>query len=64
MTKLTDLTIAEAREGLRDKSFSARELAQAHFEAIEAANEALNACLLYTSPSPRDTERSRMPSSA
>ena len=25
---------------------------------------ALTACLLYTSPSPRDTERSRMPSSA
>ena len=24
----------------------------------------LSACLLYTSPSPRDTERSRMPSSA
>ena len=24
----------------------------------------LTACLLYTSPSPRDTERSRMPSSA
>ncbi|GAB5885691.1 hypothetical protein JMUB7557_27750 [Staphylococcus aureus] len=24
----------------------------------------VNACLLYTSPSPRDTERSRMPSSA
>ena len=24
----------------------------------------LNSCLLYTSPSPRDTERSRMPSSA
>ena len=23
-----------------------------------------NICLLYTSPSPRDTERSRMPSSA
>ena len=23
-----------------------------------------SACLLYTSPSPRDTERSRMPSSA
>ena len=23
-----------------------------------------NSCLLYTSPSPRDTERSRMPSSA
>ena len=26
--------------------------------------ETLNACLLYTSPSPRDRTRSRMPSSA
>ena len=26
--------------------------------------ELLRNCLLYTSPSPRDTERSRMPSSA
>ena len=26
--------------------------------------ESLNACLLYTSPSPRDRTRSRMPSSA
>ena len=48
MTKLTDLTIAEAREGLRDKSFSARELTQAHIEAIEAANGALNAFVLPT----------------
>ena len=30
-------------------------------EAIDVLNEV---CLLYTSPSPRDTERSRMPSSA
>ena len=29
-----------------------------------ATEERLVACLLYTSPSPRDTERSRMPSSA
>ena len=28
------------------------------------ANEGFNACLLYTSPSPRDNRRSRMPSSA
>ena len=27
-------------------------------------NEHFQICLLYTSPSPRDTERSRMPSSA
>ena len=29
-----------------------------------AIDEKYRACLLYTSPSPRDTERSRMPSSA
>ena len=31
---------------------------------IEAAESYLKACLLYTSPSPRDRTRSRMPSSA
>ena len=31
---------------------------------VEAARNALKACLLYTSPSPRDVEESRMPSSA
>ena len=30
----------------------------------EPIMEVINICLLYTSPSPRDTERSRMPSSA
>ena len=29
-----------------------------------AVNELLTICLLYTSPSPRDVEESRMPSSA
>ena len=29
-----------------------------------AAQQRIEACLLYTSPSPRDTRRSRMPSSA
>jgi aspartyl-tRNA(Asn)/glutamyl-tRNA(Gln) amidotransferase subunit A len=48
VSKLTDLTIAEAREGLRDKSFSAQELAKAHLDAIEAANEALNVYVLPT----------------
>ena len=36
-------------------------------DAIQDFNEALDeveACLLYTSPSPRDMRRSRMPSSA
>lgn len=48
MTDLTDLTIAEAREGLRAKSFSAAELTQAHLDAIETSNAALNAYVLPT----------------
>ena len=30
----------------------------------DAMNDVANTCLLYTSPSPRDMRRSRMPSSA
>ena len=33
-------------------------------EGSNSWDKALEACLLYTSPSPRDTIRSRMPSSA
>ena len=39
-------------------------LAPAEEEANEALAEAAEACLLYTSPSPRDATLSRMPSSA
>ena len=31
---------------------------------LRAQHDALRTCLLYTSPSPRDVEESRMPSSA
>ena len=48
VTGLTDLTIAAARDGLRAKDFSARELTETHMQAIEAANEALNAYVLPT----------------
>ena len=34
------------------------------YEAMEAWGRAYKLCLLYTSPSPRDRTRSRMPSSA
>jgi aspartyl-tRNA(Asn)/glutamyl-tRNA(Gln) amidotransferase subunit A len=47
MTDLTALTIAEAREGLAAKAFTALELAEAHLAAIEAAH-ALNAFVLET----------------
>jgi len=42
---LTDLTIAEARDGLRAKQFSAVDLTLAHLRAIEALNPRLNAYL-------------------
>jgi len=47
MTNLTDLTIADARDGLAAREFSARELAEAHIAAIEGARE-LNAYIVET----------------
>jgi aspartyl-tRNA(Asn)/glutamyl-tRNA(Gln) amidotransferase subunit A len=47
VTALTNLTIAEARDGLAKKSFSAAELADAHLAAIEKAR-VLNAFVLET----------------
>jgi aspartyl-tRNA(Asn)/glutamyl-tRNA(Gln) amidotransferase subunit A len=47
MTALTDLTIAAARDGLREKRFSATELAQAHLAAMERARH-LNAFITET----------------
>ena len=34
------------------------------FEADRMGGDCLNSCLLYTSPSPRDRQKYRMPSSA
>jgi aspartyl-tRNA(Asn)/glutamyl-tRNA(Gln) amidotransferase subunit A len=45
MTELTSLTIAQARDGLKAKRFSAAELADAHLAAMEKAR-ALNAYVL------------------
>ena len=53
MTELTHLTIAEARDGLRDGEFSATELTEAHNAAIEAARP-LNAMVLETADRARD----------
>jgi aspartyl-tRNA(Asn)/glutamyl-tRNA(Gln) amidotransferase subunit A len=47
MTELTSLTLAAARDGLRNRSFSAIELAGAHLKAMEQAR-ALNAYVLET----------------
>src|SRR5215217_3560895 len=47
MTEMTSLTIAEARDGLAKKSFTSRELTDAHLAAMEAARS-LNAFVLET----------------
>src|ERR1700709_459522 len=47
MTDLISMTIAEARNGLANKSFTSLELTDAHLAAIEAAR-ALNAFVLET----------------
>ncbi|MGA9892922.1 MAG: Asp-tRNA(Asn)/Glu-tRNA(Gln) amidotransferase subunit GatA [Xanthobacteraceae bacterium] len=47
MTDLTALNLAQARDALREKQFSAIELADAHLAAIDAAG-ALNAYILKT----------------
>jgi len=48
VSDLTRLTLAQARQGLRKKEFSATELTQAFLQAIEAGNAALNAYVLPT----------------
>jgi len=48
MTKLTELTLAAARDGLASKAFSAVELATAFNAAIEATNPHLNAYVVTT----------------
>src|ERR1700722_1035304 len=47
MSELTSLTLAQARDALRKKEFSASELAGAHLTAMEKAR-ALNAFVLET----------------
>jgi aspartyl-tRNA(Asn)/glutamyl-tRNA(Gln) amidotransferase subunit A len=47
VTELTDLDLAEARDGLKAKTFSATELARAHIAAVEQAR-LLNAYVLET----------------
>lgn len=48
MSELTKLTLAEARDGLKAKTFSATELTKAHLDAISAANATINAFVLVT----------------
>ena len=58
---------AQAAETVENNTASKRKLKEAEAAktaAIQAAEAEGKDCLLYTSPSPRDVEESRMPSSA
>src|SRR3978361_1058962 len=54
---LTDLTIVQARDGLRTKQFSAVDLTMAHLHAIEALNPRLNAFITVSHSQPVDQAR-------
>ena len=60
---------APAGRGRRPQLLAHKEAAMAKELTLEAAERIIaackkKACLLYTSPSPRDRQKSRMPSSA
>ena len=50
---LTTLTLAAARDGLRTRQFTARELTDAHLAAVEALNGRLNAFITVTADAAR-----------
>jgi aspartyl-tRNA(Asn)/glutamyl-tRNA(Gln) amidotransferase subunit A len=54
---LTDLTIAQARDGLRARAFTAEALTLAHLNAIEALNPRLNAYLTVSHARAMDQAR-------
>jgi aspartyl-tRNA(Asn)/glutamyl-tRNA(Gln) amidotransferase subunit A len=56
MTELTSMTLAEARDGLANKSFTSLELTEAHLAAIQDAR-ALNAFVLETPDQARNMAR-------
>jgi aspartyl-tRNA(Asn)/glutamyl-tRNA(Gln) amidotransferase subunit A len=53
MTDLTSLTLADARDGLSKRNFTATELTNAFLTAIEAANPQLNAYVAVTAEQAR-----------
>jgi aspartyl-tRNA(Asn)/glutamyl-tRNA(Gln) amidotransferase subunit A len=58
MAELTELTLTEARDGLKNKEFSSKELTQAHIDAM-ARGRTLNAFITETpEPALKDAEAS------
>ena len=63
-TRETGQLEVESLRGEWHKAFSEKEVDEALLDGLERRAILLLGCLLYTSPSPRDMRRSRMPSSA
>ena len=61
MDELTEEAIEEGRIALRQLE---QELKERGNDAVSVGSNKHHSCLLYTSPSPRDRQKSRMPSSA
>ena len=70
MEQLDTLTLSQSEESM---DFSLRDhhterikhhMTMLNYYLKEQKNDRMGDCLLYTSPSPRDVEESRMPSSA
>ena len=61
-----DWGCAESKDdwGMSSKNNATTNHAEEEEESLEQLTKQLDDCLLYTSPSPRDRTRSRMPSSA
>ena len=59
-TKVIGELVVDLQKSVAEKQW---EMQAVYFDVIEELDNK-NICLLYTSPSPRDREKSRMPSSA
>ena len=66
LTKSRDALVADYAGLTRDRKYGDGKLGEIDYLVIDTGglNGESEVCLLYTSPSPRDRTRSRMPSSA
>ena len=64
--EMSRLTMAGSRKDLDEALRMCADLGNVHITAYSGDTDGIDigTCLLYTSPSPRDRTRSRMPSSA
>ena len=64
ITRLISAETGLSSEKLRTGKLAQHEWQQLNFKVSDLEKAPLYICLLYTSPSPRDRQKSRMPSSA